>query len=90
MGSQEWEWRDFPGSPVVRILPSNAEGESSIPGQGANPPLLPVHVVPDCAVRMPLLTPGALFVFHNGFEAFESSFNYILFFFPGINILLIF
>ena len=35
MGSQEWEWRDFPGSPVVRILPSNAEGESSIPGQGA-------------------------------------------------------
>ena len=35
MGSQEWGWRDFPGRPVVRILPSNAEGEVSIPGRGA-------------------------------------------------------
>ena len=29
---------DFPGSPVVRTLPSKAEGTSSIPGQGANIP----------------------------------------------------
>ena len=25
----------FPGSPLVKTLPSNAEGEGSIPGQGA-------------------------------------------------------
>ena len=30
--------RDFPGSPVVKTLPSNAGGEGSIPGQGAKIP----------------------------------------------------
>ena len=30
--------RDFPGSPVVRTLPSNAGGAGSIPGQGAKIP----------------------------------------------------
>ena len=35
LGSQEGEWRDFPGSPVVRTLPSNGQGEGSIPGGGA-------------------------------------------------------
>ena len=30
--------RDFPGSPVVRTLPSNAQGTGSIPGQGPNSP----------------------------------------------------
>ena len=29
---------DLPGGPVVRILPSNAGGESTIPGQGARIP----------------------------------------------------
>ena len=28
----------FPGSPVVKTLPSNAGGEDSIPGQGAKTP----------------------------------------------------
>ena len=27
--------RDFPGGPVVKTSPSNAEGAGSIPGQGA-------------------------------------------------------
>ena len=30
--------RDFPGSPVVKTSPSNAEGTGSIPGRGANIP----------------------------------------------------
>ena len=30
--------RDFPGGPVVKTEPSNAGGESSIPGQGAGIP----------------------------------------------------
>ena len=30
--------QDFPGSPVVKTLPSNAGGVGSIPGQGANIP----------------------------------------------------
>ena len=30
--------RDFPGDPVVKTLPSNAGGASSIPGQGAKIP----------------------------------------------------
>ena len=30
--SESW---DFPGSPVVKTSPSNAEGESLIPGEGA-------------------------------------------------------
>ena len=30
--------RDFPDSPVVRTLPSNAGGAGSIPGQGARVP----------------------------------------------------
>ena len=29
---------DFPGSPVVKILPSNAGGEGSLPGQEAKIP----------------------------------------------------
>ena len=31
-------YRDFPGSPVVKILPSNAGGAGLIPGQGAKIP----------------------------------------------------
>ena len=31
-------YRDFPSSPVVKTLPSNAEGASSIPGWGAKIP----------------------------------------------------
>ena len=34
---KSWSW-DFPGSPVVKTWPSNAEGESSIPGGGAKIP----------------------------------------------------
>ena len=30
--------QDFPGSPVVKTLPSNAGGAGSIPGWGANIP----------------------------------------------------
>ena len=32
--SQEFTYQDFPGGPVVKTLPSNAGGASSIPGQG--------------------------------------------------------
>ena len=43
LGSQEWYFKsydswDFSGSPVVKTLPSNAGGASSIPGQGAKIP----------------------------------------------------
>ena len=34
----EWMNRDFPGSPVVKTLPFNAEGVGLIPGQGAKIP----------------------------------------------------
>ena len=34
--------RDFPGGPVVKTLPSNAEGEGSIPGGGA---MIPTRLV---------------------------------------------
>ena len=30
---------DFPGGPVVKILPSNAEGVGSIPGRGTKIPI---------------------------------------------------
>ena len=30
--------RDFPSSPVVKTLPSNAGGVDSVPGQGVNIP----------------------------------------------------
>ena len=33
--------RDFPGGPVVKTLPSNPEGEGSIPGGGAVIPTRP-------------------------------------------------
>ena len=32
------EERDFPGGPVVKTSPSNADGAGSIPGQGAKIP----------------------------------------------------
>ena len=32
------QFKDFPGSPVVKTLPSNARGVGSIPGQGAKIP----------------------------------------------------
>ena len=32
---------DFPGGPVLKAFPSNAEGASSVPGQGAK-----VHMPP--------------------------------------------
>ena len=32
---KEGHFRDFPGGPVVRILPSNAGGAGSVPSQGA-------------------------------------------------------
>ena len=31
---QDETYRDFPGGPVVKTLPSNAETEGLIPGQG--------------------------------------------------------
>ena len=31
-------WRDFPGGPVVKALPSNSGGAGSIPGWGAKIP----------------------------------------------------
>ena len=36
--TQEVHTRDFLGAPVVKTLPSNAEDEGSIPGQGAKTP----------------------------------------------------
>ena len=33
---QKLIWRDFPGSPVVKISPFSTEGTRSIPGRGAN------------------------------------------------------
>ena len=38
MSSKKLKSRDFPGSPVVKTLPSNAEGAGSIPGRGAKIP----------------------------------------------------
>ena len=35
MNDQKWEERYFPGSPVVKNPPSNAEDASAIPGRGA-------------------------------------------------------
>ena len=35
---QKLIWGDFPGGPVVKTLPSNAEGVGSIPGQGIKIP----------------------------------------------------
>ena len=32
-----WEW-DFPGGPVLKNPPSNAQGTGSIPGQGTETP----------------------------------------------------
>ena len=32
------EWREFPGGPVVKNLPSNAGDVGSIPGQGIKTP----------------------------------------------------
>ena len=32
---EEYYHRDFPGSPVVKTLPSDAGGAASIPGEGA-------------------------------------------------------
>ena len=38
MVKTKYNWRDFPGSPVVKTSPSNAEGVGLIPGRGAKIP----------------------------------------------------
>ena len=45
--------RDFPGSPVIENLPSNAEYSSSIPGEGTKIPLATGKLSPCTATSQP-------------------------------------
>ena len=46
--------RDFPGGPVVKTLPSNAEGEDSIPGSGRSPVVGNGNTLQYCYLENPL------------------------------------
>ena len=39
--AEKYKFRDFPGGPVVKTLPSNAGGAGSVPGGGAK-----IHMPP--------------------------------------------
>ena len=61
----KWKIEDFPGGPVVKNPPSNAEDMDLIPGQGTKIPHTPGQLSPSCAtsreVHAPqLLSPRAL------------------------------
>ena len=52
-GKRQLNWWDFPGSPVVKNLPSNARDANSSPGRGTRIPHAARELSPPTATKDP-------------------------------------